>query len=229
MALLFDLESLMQSGGVDAIQHRQRDFSPYLIHFTSWKAMEPVRDYLDALKTRSADESDLLTCLMTADEASKERLLKILSSGSIEPRYFNRRDYEAAVCLTECTLAGVLSHSERYGRYGLVFPKRTVYECGGRPVGYIDSEVRTQIARRLESDAELREYRLFLNNFNRSSGDERRFQDYTHEREWRCPVKLPVQQAEALIVAKTEDYLDVQPYLDGRPFLPLDFLYRLGV
>jgi hypothetical protein len=69
MSLLFDLEALGR-GGIDAIQHGQRDFSPYLMHLTSHRAMGDVR-----------------TALAKAASAAPKNLQALVDSAVSLPRF----------------------------------------------------------------------------------------------------------------------------------------------
>lgn len=228
VSLLFDFEALVEDGGLTALQSGQRDFSPYVIHFTSYYCMAPVRTYLSGLGKGTTNALDLIPLLQMADTQSANILSRILDSGSIRTNGFHY-DYEPAVCLTECTLPGVLVHSARYGRYGLLFHKDTVIEFGGRPLAHIPSESRDYYITLSKRDTTIRKDLLHLTTMRRPGQPGGQAQDYTHEREWRCEVDIPVSRAEALIVAKSGDCQRFATVFHNRPILPLDVLYRLGV
>ena len=225
MSLLFDLEALAGGGGLTALQSQQRDFSPYVFHFTSYGAMKPVRERLNGIGKGEGNASDLVNLLRTADDESAKTLRAMLSSGVVEARHFSK-DYAAAVCLTECTLAGVLTHSSRYGRYGLVFPKSVVYGYEARPLAYVPDEIRRFYKK--STDEIIQKNALYVTILRPPQGGGR-IQDYTHEREWRCPRDIPVSEAVALIVAKAADYRDFRDVSEVLPVIPLELLYRMGV
>ncbi len=227
MPLLFDLEALARDGGLAALQTGQRDFSPYVFHFTSYKAMEAVRDRLTRVGRGEPGASDFVDLLQSADVGSAESLRAILSTGVVEARKFHK-DYRPAVCLTECTLAGVLTHSSRYGRYGLLFRKEAVFEHGGRPVAYVTEDVRNHYIELASKDARMQQSLLHVTSLI-PQGTGRQVQDFTHEREWRCPSDVPTSLAVALVVATLADYADFAPLAKGIPVIPLELLYQLGL
>lgn len=232
MSLLFDLEALTTEGGVDAIQIMQRDFNQHLIQFTSSKAMRPVTDYLKELarsSTSITDLSGLGEILDEADAQSKEVLDNILESKCVRKSTIETH-FSEAVCLTECTLPGVLAHSARYGRYGLVFEKASLYGKGARPVAHVQKELRLALIDSQDEIPTVKKNMLYFVNLNPPVGQSNhKIQDYTHEREWRCPEDIPVEDAVALIVAKREDCECFTEVAGGRPILPLDLLYRMGL
>ena len=227
MSLLFDLEGLMSDGGLSALQFGQRDFSPYVIHFTSYRAMVPVRRSVDRMGRGDEPPSDLPGLLKTADYSSARVLTEILDAGRIEARTFHK-DYVPGVCMTECTLAGALTHSARYGRYGLVFPKSVVFEQGARPLAYVPKEIRRHLIALSAGDEVIGRDLLHVTELSPPQRDGV-IQDFTHEREWRCPNDIEVSDAVALIVATSADYHAFRDRSRGRPILPLDLLYRMGV
>ena len=227
MSLLFDLEALTRDGGLTALQSGQRDFSPYVIHFTNYEAMRPVRECMSGVGKDTGRASRLVALLEGADRESAVAFGAILSAEAIEARKFHK-DYAPAVCLTECTLAGVLTHSSRYGRYGLVFPKDVVFGLGGRPLAYVPEDVRRHYIELAASDELIKKNLLHMTSLSPPRGGTTT-QDFTHEREWRCPTDLSVRDAVALIVATTADYRTHREVSLGLPVIPLELLYRMGV
>ena len=191
--------------------------------------MMPVVNFIGSLQDGLENLSDLEDLLEEADSDSRETLQTILKSGHVKPSSFDQYDNDPAVCLTECTLAGVMSHSARYGRYGLIFRKNSIYQLGGRPLAYVPENVRKRFRALADEELDFVNYKRFLTILNPPGQGGGQIQDYTHEREWRCPEKLPTDEAVAVVVAKADDYAEFDNFLDGRPFLPLQLLYQMGV
>lgn len=227
MSLLFNVESLV-SGGVNALQEAQRDFSPFLMHLTSAKAMIPVNQELTRLTRKNATPTDVSKALRKADTASLRKLNQIIKSGSIRHGQFHP-DFPDAVCLTECTLPGILGHAGRYGRYGVIFKKSDLYALGARPVAYVDDKRLKRLrsaAQAAPTNAALQADLMFSNMFRPSGG---KVQNYTHEREWRCPVDVPLDLVVGVIIPSLLDVKKIRAaFLGGRAVLPLNFLYQLG-
>lgn len=229
MSMLYDLEAMMADRGLDVLQHGQRDFSPHLIHFTNKSAMDSISGSLAALKEKPEGIQRVPDLLKSADSDSRAVLKAIISSGELRTSKFDEWANDTAVCLTECTLAGVMTHSIRYGRYGLVFPKSVVYESDGRPVAYVPKEVRSRVRSLAREEPVLEAHKRFFTIFSPPMVESGRVQDYSHEREWRCPTALSVSEAVAVIVAKVSDYEQFRDLVPGRPVLPLELLYQMGV
>ena len=131
--------------------------------------------------TRDNDEYDYM-----------EVLIKILNErkliGSTTASGFIVGD-DRAVCFQDTTAYGLAQNSfhehklrrksksmkVRYLSIGLAFNKKYIYDKGGRPVIYEDTEVAKNM---LPKDERLR-----IVNFN--LGDSNKIIDWTHEREWR--------------------------------------------
>src|SRR4051794_25950685 len=94
-------------GHLSGIQAAQRDWSPFLAHFTSWSAM---RDLRCAVKDhRSPQEVGAL--LEAADDQSWETVQKIFASGCLRAASPGEKNgLPPCICLSECTLPGLLSH-----------------------------------------------------------------------------------------------------------------------
>ena len=132
------------------------------------------------------------------------------------------------VCLSECTLPGIVGHSERYGRFGFVFKKNTIYKIGGRPCIYVDYDCYKEL-RGKKSETERMKMLWGLANVFCPVGE---IQDYTHEREWRIFQDLELKSTlEAVIVP--EEYMEctrklVHKFLCGTPVVSIDMLYDWG-
>src|ERR1044071_266327 len=130
-------QAAFSRGGVSGLQASQRDWSPFLVHLTSYQAMAPVRGAINAGIT----PQNLALRLADADSASFSVFADIAASRRLEARESLRREgVLPCVCLSECSLPGVIGMSERYGRFGFVFRKEALYPEGARPCGYMDDE-----------------------------------------------------------------------------------------
>ena len=159
----------------------------------------------DALYTRTLRE----TGASSADTQSLRTLNRILKSGEVRPSQFHK-DYDEAVCLTECTLPGILSHAARYGRYGLIFRKADLRGSGCRPVATVTHEHLERL-RKAATTTELKEDCLYYNLYRPDGGTGPR-QDYSHEREWRIRTAVPTSMAVAVIVATPAKAAAVRKY-----------------
>lgn len=176
MSLIYDLSRLARSG-MDAMQRAQRDWSPYLVHFTNSTSMQSIRMMLTG---RYADPERYCQCLDHADSESFGVAEKIITSGTLRASKIVTKFADPCVCFSECTLPGLIGHSERYGRFGFVFEKCDVYNIGGRPCVYLDRGMNCLIEKNKEQAGFQRIWGL--SNMFSPRG---RIQDYSHEREWR--------------------------------------------
>jgi len=117
------------SGGLNGQQDNQRDWSPFIGHFTSFGAMAPVRSALDD----KADKYDIQQRIEAADEESFLVFEKIMESNYLRAsRPAKKPEIDPCVCFSECTLTVVLAHCEKYGRFGLIFKKKEAFQPGAR-------------------------------------------------------------------------------------------------
>src|SRR6266571_6648000 len=124
-------------GGVRGLQANQRDWSPFVVHFTSYAAMAPIRTAVPAGKT----PSQVAALLDTADANSFAVLEAIAGSALLRASIPEGKDEsDPCVCLSECTLPGLIALAERYGRFGLGFRKTTLFGAGARPCAYLAEE-----------------------------------------------------------------------------------------
>jgi len=173
---------------------------------------------------KGMNTTELAARLRRADTSSLRTLNSIFRSGSIEARKFHESHPES-VCLTECTLPGILSHAARYGRFGLLFEKQVIVDLGGGPVAYVGVGTLRRARARAENGGDDADDFRFLNLYRPEKGH---FQDFTHEREWRSPANVPVDKAIAVVVASPSHVGKVRRYTD-LPVLPLTLLYELGI
>lgn len=141
------------------------DSTDYLAHFTKSKAT-----------TSKSTEYEKMSAL--------ERLISILSERKIGATRMPWTD-TLAVCFTESPWSSLLDHSKRYSPYGIGFSKKIVFNQGGNPVWYINSELY-----RARDWSDYDTGKGFLTPFSpdyaepdRKIGD--KVVDYSHEREWR--------------------------------------------
>jgi hypothetical protein len=227
MSLLHCLAAYTR-GHVTGVQAAQRDWSPFLTHFTTWSAMKGLRAAVR--EKRSAEEVSRLFEEADADSWATSR--KILASGKLLAHSPSEKDgLPGCVCLSECTLPGLMSHCERYGRFGFVFAKRTVFEVGGRPCLYVGRDEYGHLASQgREKPVTTPEGRLFaLSNLYEPPRSGARVQDYTHEREWRLfgDLELSRVRPEAM-VAPARFAREVQLFAGSVPVIPLDTLFEWG-
>ena len=230
MALIYDLDELSHSG-LDAMQTTQRDWSPYLVHFTSCAAMKKVRELIN--KDTSIDPVAIHKQLGIADQTSFDVFKMIMGQKAIR----QSRRVPWCVCMSECSLPGVLSHSERFGRFGLMFEKGAVYDLGGRPCAYVDKEICVEIGQMRKTGCENSVRRLdgFANTYCPASPSRpigKKIQDFTVEREWRLKTELPLSSL-CGILCPSSYFNKVTVVLDKTgiqcPVFPLDMLYKWGV
>lgn len=229
--MLHKFEALSE-GGLIGLRGGQRDWSPYVAHFTSWKAMAPLRNLHDAGLTIG----EISQRIRVADTDSFEIAKSIAKSGRIIAMPAQRNDVPKRVCLTECSLPGLLSHSERYGRFGFVFNRDELYAMGGRPCLYVDDSTYgffAKSATELEGNAShARDMKQLLGLANvYTPVRQGKVQDYTHEREWRIfkDIELTGIRPVALLAPTTDYCKKIQLIFDLEvPCYSLQQLYRWG-
>jgi hypothetical protein len=215
-------------GNLDGVQSTQRDWSPFLAHFTTWSAMGAIRSVVR--DQRSSREIGLL--LEQADARSWETMQRILSSSKLLAKSPSQKDQlPPCVCLSECTLPGLISHCERYGRFGLVFSKSDVYRAGGRPCLYVAEEEYAAVAAIGRGKSPLTpEGRLFaLANVYVPPRAQNKVQDFTHEREWRLFCDLDLQSTRIVTLLAPSSYTSALVALRPQiPVVPIDTLFEWG-
>lgn len=231
MSLIYDLARLAKSG-LKAQQAAQRDWSPYLVHFTSYSAMEPIRKLLK--NTSMCSATDVSRALDVADAKSWEVVRSILSSPAQELQKHSPQASEGipdCVCLSQCSFPGLFGHSERFGRFGFVFNKLDIFNLGGRPCAYIDSAIYGWLDAMHDKDATAGALWRTTNVYRPAKTG--KVQDFTVEREWRLFDDLPFKEYIQATIAP-DCYRDVfQDLLHSQglnvPVLPIDMLYDWGV
>lgn len=231
MALIYDLSRLAKSG-LKAQQAAQRDWSPYLVHFTRHTAMQTARKVIKRNAQFSAQ--DVCQDLKEADEASWDSVKQILASS---PPFLQKHspqeneDLPECVCLSQCTLPGLFGHSERFGRFGFVFDKLDIYDLGGRPCAYLDADTYGWLDARHDSEAGVNAM-WRTSNVYRPAG-RGHVQDFTAEREWRVFDDIPLQGHLRAVIAP-DSYVTkfralLGPHNLDVSVLPIDMLYDWGV
>lgn len=237
MALIYDLANLATSGLV-AQQSAQRDWSPYLVHFTSFQAMKDVRSCVR--KEEVIFAKDVVKKLERADRDSFESVRRILRCGRITahvPSGRREADFPKCVCLSQCTLPGLFGHSERFGRFGFVFKKIDLFNLGGTACLYVNEKTYDELKSRRGDDFIRRLWSSsnIYRPMGYSSVQTDPVQDYTAEREWHLFDDLPLEGNLCALLVPNADYVGkVRELLPtskkfDMPILPLDMLYNWGV
>lgn len=241
MALIYDLARKAESG-MRALQAAQRDWSPFLVHFTSYAGMRKVRDLLAKKEIRV---EAIKKALDDADEASLGAVRQIFGAETPFLRANSpqkKEDIPACVCLSQCTLPGLFGHSERFGRFGFVFRKEAIWKDGGRPMAYVDNALYGAIDamhscgdKNADSERQTIATGLwpFVNVYT-PPGCGGKVQDFTVEREWRVCKDLPLKGRLCAMIAPDKHIGEIQGLLEeaafkGIPILPIDMLYEWGV
>jgi len=228
MATIHDLVAYGKSG-LRGMQTSQRDWSPFVAHFTTYSAMAGLRTAIRAGRTpaeieKLLDEADAVSAETSAKIAASKKLLA--SSPS------KKDDVPRCVCFSECSLPGLLGHCERYGRFGWVFRKTDIYGLGGRPCFYVSSDEYAEVAKRGRGESvDTPAGRLFGLANVYTPPKQGRVQDYTHEREWRLFGDLDLGTAPPeLILAPSRFIADLRRTFGDAPhYIPLDLLHEWGL
>lgn len=160
--------------------------------------------------------------------AAMDRLLSILETRTI---YSSPMPWlpssPRAVCFTECIWDALISLSEVYSPYGVVFSKRLIFEKGGGPALYVRGD---QLKRLIEANAIPPDLEPFIEPFD--PGEVLRSGvriDYLHEREWRLPSQFTFEYSdlEYVLVESIEEATDVvhqigSQRLPEKKLIPLD-------
>ena len=226
------LHSLLgfEKGGLSGIQNAQRDWSPYLAHFTNYRAMAPLRRAItDLISAKGIKDT-----LGEADVTSFGVFQAILASAALNKARLDWDRTLEAVCFSECTLPGIFSLAEQFGRFGLIFKKSEAFALGVRPCIYLDDEKYGVLNRltqdhRLNADVASSIIDLCgLANVLRPPG-QGQIQDYTHQREWRHFGNVSFAMLKpCMAVCPTEYTARVRELLPAIPVLPLDMLFEWG-
>jgi len=149
-----------------------------------------------------------------------DRLLSILRTKTIYPSPVPwLPNNPKAVSFTECIWDALISLSEMYSPYGVVFSKRLIFEKGGGPALYVRGD---QLKRLIDASAIPPDLEAFIEPFD--PGEVLRHGvkiDYLHEREWRLPLQLTFEYSdlEYVLVESIEEATSVV-HLIGSQRLP---------
>lgn len=215
-----------KDSGLAGIQACQRDWSGYLVHFTAAGKMVELKQY----PQNNLSPSDLAEKLHNADKESFGIVKKIQKSMELRASTPSEKDgIMPCICFSECNLPGLVNHCERYGRFGFVFKKDTIFALGGRPTIYVDKNIYTLIAAKFRNSGNDTERKLFsLSNVYTPPG-KGEVQDFTHEREWRLFGNINLRETIPDAILCPHEYYDVVSPLFGSITIPLDLLSSWGI
>lgn len=236
MPLLHTIASYIKDDGIfsglSGIQADQRDFSPFLVHFTNYKSMEVVRK---ALELKAIPE-DIHGLLNNADKESMAIIMRIAESNSLLASKPKNKDGDEqkinrCICFSECNISGIISHAERYGRFGFIFTKSNLFNIGCRPCVYVDEEIYALISECFSRDSinEPSGKLYSLANIYTPPGHGK-VQDYTHEREWRLFTDLDFNTVPPIMIITPSQYVNEISELFNfvKIILPIDYLFQMG-
>jgi len=227
-------------GGLQGTQCSQRDWSPFVAHFTSYGAMAQIREIVDTKQAhRPVKDAKWVTReLSKADKASFE-ILKLIKARNNVLSSHPAGDIKTpkCVCLSECNLPSLITHAEKYGRFGLIFKKNEIFAQGARPCAYLSDDYRKMIykcfkeaersaapnvAKWSELLALCQMYKPFIGRG--------RVQDFAHEREWRLFQDLDISTTKPSAVLAPKEYIqEVKALLpDVHQVMSLDDLFEWG-
>lgn len=229
MGVIHDLAAHAGSG-LRGIQATQRDWSPFVGHFTSYRAMETLRH----AATPGTSPEEVARLLSVADCKSAEVVASIAKSHILRPSSPSPPDgIPACVCLSECCLPGLLGHCEQFGRFGFMFRKSALFALGARPCAYVDREGYGEIAKlgRPPATTNAAIGKLFgLANVYAPPGHGR-IQDFTHQREWRLFADLDLTASSPEMIVAPRSYIQRVrcwfPQVDI--VIPIDTLHEWGL
>ena len=227
MGLIHSIEAFAK-GGLFGLQAAQRDWSPFVAHFTCYSAMSPVRSAVGKGKL----PLEIATLLRDADVQSLDVVRQIAASGELRASSPSSKDnVPPCVCFSECTLPGLLSLCERYGRFGFVFEKTKLFGAGARPCIYVGREEYHVVARRGRTATDgTPERSLFgLSNVYSPPGAGL-VQDFTHDREWRYFDSLKLATVEPLMYLAPSDAIGELRLIFGsdKISIPIDLMFYWG-
>ena len=203
-----------KNGGLQGIQACQRDWTNYLVHFTCAEAMKALKEYPTKKK---AFPEELAKELDDADIKSFKKVKDIQKSMSLKASSPSpENNIKACICFSECNLPGLLDHCERYGRFGFVFNKETIFKLGGRPTVYIDRNMYAKMAK------------MYREATDTPSGNGE-IQDFTLEREWRLFSDLSLKANVPTAIICPLKYYNEISLLFGSITIPIDLLAEWGL
>ena len=160
------------------------DYSPLLVHFTR-----------DGNQRRMVRENDIPTDHPLHEHKQKssiERLTSILTTRTIYASPMPLVGDASAVCFTECVWDALVAHGSRYGSYGVVFSKETIFQAGGGPALYVRGDILQG-----EMDTLPLALKPLVVPFDPDGLVQPGvIQDWIHEREWRLPASFTFEYAD---------------------------------
>ena len=227
MSLLHSISAFAR-GGVSGLQVTQPDWSPYVVHFTSYKSMQPLSRALD----KGHSPTKISKHLKRADEESMAVVREIAADFRLKASSPAEKDgIPPCVCMTECVIDGLISHAERYGRFGLVFRKSDVFQLGGGPCLYLSPDEYAEIAKAFRQSSVQAQARIFgrANVFS-PVGAGGKIQDYTHEREWRVFADISLADTPPRFVIAPEQFLPQcrDMFQNAVSIIPINTLFEWG-
>lgn len=214
-------------GHLSGLQATQRDWSPFLVHFTNWEAMAPLRS---AIK-KGLNPNQVLQELTKADQCSFAVAQKIAASSNVLANSPSEKDgVPKCVCLLECTLPGLISHAERFGRFGFVFTKAAIAKLEGAPCMYLLRDDYTEISKAFKGKGGAMERLWGLANLLQPAGKEGgKLQDFSHEREWRVFGDIDLRACPPVCLLAPAPYTTAVGGLGlNVPVIPIDMLHAWG-
>lgn len=239
---LIHLMAAYADGGVCGRQSVQRDWSPFVAHFTSYSAMQQLKDTVKSMTPLDNNKPTNKDCggatpktikdqLAEADKASFDVLQKIFKSKCLKPSN-GKGNLPPWVCFSECTLPGLVGHCERYGRFGLVFDKKDLFGVGARPTAYVDKDIYKEIINladdKVPASLSGKNIKGLVNVY--SPTDKNNFRDFTHEREWRMFEELNIEKSKpVMLVAPSSYFAAVLKLMNEKiPIIPIDLVFKWG-
>jgi len=170
------------------------DMSAFLTHLTKpmeredGKVMDPKDVLLKILKEKKLVGTDKKAFVAGTEKVVCLQDLPLYSVS--QNAYYEGVDMDAR--------PGLVSYKEkaRYGPFGLLFTKKTIWDKGGRPVIYEDKR---SFLTKLDPSEHWRVVHTDLNNPND-------IKDFTHEREWRVKTDELTFEYEDVYVLLDESY-----------------------
>lgn len=161
---------------------RTADYSPLVVHFT--------KDHRMVRHDLIVDADPLFVYRQTP---ALDRLKSIIQNQIIHASFMPFLPTERrAVCFTECIWEGLTRLAEQYSPYGIVFPKRLIFDQGGGPAIYLRGDTLHAIGNDIPEK---------LHPFIAPFDPEATLRpgvplDWLQEREWRLPSSLAFQYSD---------------------------------
>ncbi len=226
--VISSFEDTGKVNGVAGMQSSQRDFSPYIVHFTSYSAMSNLRDAIKNNKPVTWYKKELFN----ADNQSYSVFNSIITNGKLKASipYSDEADYSIPfICFTECTIPGIISHCERFGRFGIVYRKSEIFQKGARPCIYLDGKHYKIIKDLYQTQSspdndELYHLSCYYKPYRPG------IHDFSHEREWRFFGDLSFDELKPAGFFAPSSFINrINGIINPDSFLlPIDVLFEMG-